>query len=73
MNLYETYDGAFFAISCLRSAIREYERELKEHDKYEKEYGEKVFRRFNEVVFYIDEFYRRREKAREYRKDKEAQ
>ena len=107
MSFYETYDGAFLAIACLRSAVREYERELKEQDNFylglsEKRFyckflicivfelarfrhfkcflsffpelllkeklEEKVFRRFNEIIFYIEEFYRRREKAREHRK-----
>lgn len=59
---YENYDGAFFALSCLRGALMEFDREKEEKPE------EKIIRRFNEIMFYVEEFYARRNRASECRK-----
>ena len=58
---YETYDGAYFAIACLRTALVELDRHIKQGQE------EESYRRFCEICFFVREFYVRRQQARTHR------
>lgn len=65
---FQNYDGAFFALYFLKSAVRDFDHELRICDIYGIEYGERLPRILGEIVFWTNEFYRRRELARKARK-----
>ena len=60
-QIYPPYSAAFCAIACLRTAIAAFDRIVVLGDE------ERTSRAFNEVVYWVDEFYARRERARRAR------
>lgn len=63
--MYQTYDGAFAALACLRSTLQEMKRLL--------DNGNLVLaaQKNRELKYWVDEFYKRRESARAARRKKQ--